>query len=127
MFSHPLKAYALFKDIEDRLVGRQVEGTPAALDGKRHATAYFGIVRLVVGDARALGGESESFTQAALDIDAMVQTAVAENSLNPANIEAAIRKAVLPRFFSLTGLDLAKTITEQIVEVTRVGLSREGA
>ena len=56
----------------------------------------------------------------------MVQTAVAENSLNPANVEAAIRKAVLPRlFFALTGLDLARAITDQVVEVTRVGLSRE--
>jgi len=49
----------------------------------------------------------------------MVQTAVAENSLNPANVEAAIRKAVLPRLFSLTGLDLALTITDHVVEITR--------
>jgi type I restriction enzyme R subunit len=125
MFSHPLKQYALFKDVENRIVSKKVEGTPPALDGRRHATAYFGIVRLAVGDEIALGAESESYAQAALDIDGMVQTAVAENSLNPANIEAAIRKAVLPRLFSMTGLDLAKAITEQIVEVTRVGLSRE--
>ncbi len=63
----------------------------------------------------------DSFATAALDIDGMVQTAVAENSLNPANVEAAIRKAVLPRLFALTGLDLARAITDQVVEVTRVG------
>jgi type I restriction enzyme R subunit len=127
LFDHPLKQYALFKDVEDRVADRKVDGTPGALNGKRHATAYFGIIRLAVGDGRTLGPDVDSFAAAALDIDGMVQTAVAENSLNPANVEAAIRKAVLPRLFALTGLDLARSITDQVVEVTRVGLSREAA
>jgi type I restriction enzyme R subunit len=127
LFDHPLKQYAIFKDVEDRVADRKVDGTPGALNGKRHATAYFGIIRLAVGDSRALGPEVDSFAAAAIDIDGMVQTAVAENSLNPANVESAIRKAVLPRLFVLTGLDLARAITDQVVEVTRVGLSREAA
>ena len=127
LFDHPLKQYALFKDVEDRVADRKVEGTPGALNGKRHATAYFGIIRLAAGDTRTLGPDVDSFAAAALDIDEMVQTAVAENSLNPANVEAAIRKAVLPRLFALTGLDLARAITDQVVEVTRLGISREGA
>jgi type I restriction enzyme R subunit len=113
--------------VEDRVADRKVDGTPGALNGKRHATAYFGIIRLAVGDGRTLGPDVDSFAAAALDIDGMVQTAVAENSLNPANVEAAIRKAVLPRLFALTGLDLARSITDQVVEITRVGLSREAA
>lgn len=125
LFDHPLKQYALFKDVEAQVEGMKVDGTPAALNGKRHAAAYFGIIRLAVGDGRVLGPETESFTAAALDIETMVQTAVAENSLNPASVEAAIRKAVLPRLFSLTGLDLARSITNQIVDVTRAGLSRD--
>ena len=72
-----------------------------------------------------LGLDVDSFATAAIDIDSMVRTAVAENSLNPASVEAAIRKAVLPRLFSLTGLDLARAITDQVVEVTRAGLSRD--
>ncbi|MGQ3297343.1 hypothetical protein, partial [Reyranella sp.] len=68
---------------------------------------------------------ADRFAAAALDMDRMVQTAVAENSLNPANVEAAIRKAILPLLFTLTGLDLARSITDQVVEVTRVGLSRD--
>lgn len=127
LFDYPLKQYAIFKDIEERIVERKVEGTPTALHANRHATAYFGIIRLAVGDGRALGVDVDTFATAALDIDGMVQTAVAENSLNPANVEAAIRKAVLPRLFSLTGLDLARSITDQVVEVTRVGLSRDAA
>ena len=127
LFDRPLKQYAIFKDIEEQVAERKVDGTPAALNGKRHATAYFGIIRLAVGDSLALGPDADNFAAAALDIDGMVQTAVAENSLNPANVEAAIRKAILPLLFTLTGLDLARSITDQVVEVARVGLSREAA
>ena len=127
LFDHPLKQYALFKDVDDRVVERKVDDIPGALFGKRHATAYFGIIRMTIGDELALGADVDSFTAAAIDIDDIVQTAVAENSLNPANVEAAIRKAVLPRLFALTGLDLARAITDQVVEVTRVGLAREAA
>ena len=125
LFDHPLKQYALFKDVEEQVGQRKVDGTPSALNGNRHATAYFGIIRLAVGDGLALGPDVDSFTTAAVDIDHIVQTAVAENSLNPASVEAAIRKAVLPRLFSLTGLDLARAITDQVVEVTRAGLTRD--
>jgi type I restriction enzyme R subunit len=124
LFDHPLKQYAIFTGLEKQVAEREVEGTPSALIGNRHASAYFGIIRLAVGDSRALGPDVESFAVAALDIAGMVQTAVAENSLNPANVEAAIRKSVLPRLFSLTGLDLARAITDQLVEVTRAGLSQ---
>ena len=43
-----------------------------------------------------------------LAIDAVVRHAVAENSLNPQNIEAAIRKGLLPRLFDPMGLDRGK-------------------
>lgn len=94
------------------------------LAGHRHASAYFGIIRLEIGDELAKGDEQEEFIQAALDMEKSVESAIAENSLNPANIEAAIRKALLPRLFGLTGLDKAKVITEKVVEVTRIGLAR---
>ena len=51
---------------------------------------------------------------------------MAENSLNPQNIETAIRKALLPRLFGLMGLERAKDVIEQVIQVTRVGLSRGG-
>lgn len=66
------------------------------------------------------------YVAAALDMESAVRDAVAEHSLNPQNIEAAIRKALLPRLFSLTGLDKAKIITERIVEITRIGIARGG-
>ena len=83
-------------------------------------------MRLEIGDAVTNAADQAEFVRAALDMEKFVECAIAENSLNPANIEAAIRKALLPRLFGLTGLDMAKIITEKIIEITRVGLARGG-
>ena len=111
-------------EIEGLPVVKSIDDLPKRLAGHRHANAYFGIIRLEIGDELAKGDEQEEFIQAALDMEKSVESAIAENSLNPANIEAAIRKALLPRLFGLTGLDKAKVITEKVVEVTRIGLAR---
>ena len=50
MFDHPLKQYALFKDFEEQVKSRQPPGTPDLLADKPHARAYFGVLRLVLGD-----------------------------------------------------------------------------
>lgn len=126
MFEHPGKQYALFKDLEQRVAGRKVEGVPERITANRHAAAYFGLFRLVLGDDKVLAGAVNHFEDLALAIDRIVNDAIAENSLNPHNIEAAIRKALLPLLFSEVGLDHAKAITERVVEVVRVGLSRGG-
>ena len=124
LFDHPYKQYILFKDLEEKLASKSIDDLPKRLEGHRHASAYFGIIRLEIGDAVANGDEQEEFIRAALGMEKSVESAIAENSLNPANIEAAIRKALLPRLFGLIGLDKAKVITEKVVEVTRVGLGR---
>src|SRR3546814_15209401 len=85
--------------------------------------SYFGIIRLEMGGAAVNGDEQEEFIRAALAMETSVESAIAENSLNPANIEAAIRKALLPRLFVLTGLDKAKVLHGRIVDVTRIGLA----
>lgn len=124
MFDHPGKQYALFKDLEDQVANRKVEGVPDGIAGNRHAAAYFGVFRLVLGDDEVLAASIDRFEELALAINRIVNDAIAENSLNPHNIEAAIRKALLPLLFSEVGLDHAKAITERVVEVVRVGLSR---
>jgi type I restriction enzyme, R subunit len=124
LFEHPFKQYALFKDVEEQVQSRRVDGAPRELEASKPASAYFGIMRLVSGDAKVLGANREACINMARDIERAVQTAVAENSLNPQNIEAAIRKALLPMLFSLLGLDDAKQVIEHVVTVTRVGLAR---
>jgi type I restriction enzyme R subunit len=124
MFDHPGKQYALFKDLEDQVAGRQVGGLPDAIAANRHAAAYFGLFRLVVGDGDVLGSASAIFEELAIAIDQIVTDSIAENSLNPHNIETAIRKALLPRLFGEIGLDHAKAMADRVVEVVRLGLSR---
>lgn len=127
MFDHPLKQYALFKSFEEKLDARATPGVPDALADNLHAKAYFGAIRLVLGDEAfaALSSELvESHVQRALAMDAVVRDAVAENSLNPQNIEAAIRKGLLPLLFGSLGLDNAKQVVEQVIQITRIGLSK---
>ncbi|MEO8297352.1 MAG: HsdR family type I site-specific deoxyribonuclease [Burkholderiales bacterium] len=127
MFDHPLKQYALFKSFEEQVTSRATPGTPDELATNPHAKAYFGAIRLVLGDDSFAALESqavERLVQQSLAIDTMVKDAVAENSLNPQNIEAAIRKGLLPLLFGSLGLDNAKQVVEQVIQITRIGLSK---
>lgn len=127
MFDHPLKQYALFQAFAQQLESRMTPGVPEALADKPHAKAYFGAIRLVLGEDAfaALSTEAmDALVHQALDMDTLVRDAVAENSLNPQNIEAAIRKGLLPQLFGTLGLDNAKQVVEQVIQITRVGLSK---
>ncbi|MFM9967440.1 MAG: type I restriction endonuclease subunit R [Burkholderiales bacterium] len=130
MFNHPVKQYALFRNFEARLDSRDklgVPGIPDAFSGNRHARAYYGAIRLVLGDdAFSTLDElaQRHYVEEAIALDRIVRDAIAENSLNPQSIETAIRKGVLPRLYKRMGLDNAKAVIEQIVQITRVRLSR---
>lgn len=127
MFDHPLKQYALFQTFEQQLESRATPGVPDVLADKPHAKAYFGAIRLVLGDDTfaSLKGEAvDSLVQQALAMDIVVRDAVAENTLNPQNIESAIRKGLLPLLFGTLGLDNAKLVVEQVIQITRAGLSK---
>jgi type I restriction enzyme R subunit len=106
---------------------RKMPGVPDAFDDKPQARAYFGAMRLVLGDEAFAGlGEAgqRQYVDEAIALEQIVRDAIAENSLNPQNIESAIRKNVLPRLFGRMGLENAKAVVEQIIQITRVGLSR---
>jgi type I restriction enzyme R subunit len=127
MFDHPLKQYALFKEFEEKLDARETPGVPDAFGGNRHAQAYYGAIRLVLGEetfAGMDGAAQQQIVDQALETDRVVRNAIAENSLNPQNIESAIRKGLLPHLFSMVGLENAKSVVEQVIQITRVGLSR---
>jgi type I restriction enzyme R subunit len=65
--------------------------------------------------------KGEQLIEEAFEIDKVVNRAVAENSLNPAGIEQDVRKSLLPRLFSLVGLDKAKEILDEVVQILRNG------
>jgi type I restriction enzyme R subunit len=124
MFDHPLKQYALFRKFEERVEYHDVGGIPDAFGDNHPARAYFGAFRLALGAAVEGGDASRAYVDEAFKIDAVVRSAVAENSLNPQNIEAAIRKALLPRLFERMGMDKTKEVIELVIQIARIGLSR---
>lgn len=70
----------------------------------------------------------DKWVKQAFTIDSIVDSAVAEHSINPQNIEAEIRKKLLPLMFNEckaigAGSNQAKTIVEAIVQIVRIGLS----
>lgn len=130
LFEHPLKQYMLFREFEEQVQQRQLNEIPNVFAGNRHAQAYFGVFKKVLPEALALVDQQaqDKWVRLAFDIDEVVETSVAENSISPQNIEADIRKKLLPRMFQECkavgcGMDQAKKIVEMIVQITRVGLN----
>ncbi|MGQ0800254.1 MAG: type I restriction endonuclease subunit R [Pseudomarimonas sp.] len=127
LFDHPAKQYALFRAFERNLLARDVKGIPAALADNAHARAYFGTFRLALGAdgvSEAPPEERDAWVADALAIDAAVDRAVAEHSLNAQDIEASIRQSLLPRLFKRFGMDKTREIIELVLQIVRVGLSR---
>ncbi|MDN2659659.1 type I restriction endonuclease subunit R [Neptunomonas sp. CHC150] len=130
LFDHPLKQYMLFREFEEQVQDRRLNDIPDAFAGNRHAQAYFGVFKKVLPEALAVLDQQvqDKWVKVAFEINQAVETSVAENSINPQNIEADIRKKLLPRMFQECkaiggGMDQAKKIVEMIVQITRVGLN----
>ena len=101
---------------------RDVPDLPvSAFDGNKHAQAYYGAFKLVLGKAfDTLEAEKgDQLVEEAFEIDKVVNRAVAENSLNPVGIEQDVRKNLLPRLFSLVGLDKAKAVLDEGAPILR--------
>jgi len=129
-FEHPLKQYMLFREFEEQVQDRRLDDIPDAFSGNRHAQAYFGIFKKILPEAFSITDQQvqDKWVQLAFDVDQSVINSVAENSISPQNIEAEIRKKLLPRMFQECksiggGMDQAKKIVEMIVQITRVGLN----
>ena len=131
MFDAPVKQYILFADFEQEVKDRKIADVPNDFmddAGKlnKHAQAYFGLFKHLF--------DSELLTEKALDndklvaltfsIDEVVNNAVAEYSINPAEIENAIHMKLLPLLFADLGLDNAQKLIEEVLKITRLGLAR---
>ena len=129
LFEHPLKQYLLFHEFEQQVQQRRLNEIPEILNTNRHAQAYFGVFKQLVPQVFAVADEqvTDKWVKLAFEIDTVVSQAVAEHSINPQNIEAEIRKQLLPRLFQQckavgAGMDQAKKMVEMVVQITRVGL-----
>ncbi|EKP0297331.1 type I restriction endonuclease subunit R [Aeromonas veronii] len=130
LFEHPLKQYMLFREFEEQVQERRLSDIPDAFAGHRHAQAYFGVFKKVLPEVFAIADSQvqDKWIKLAFEIDTVVDASVAEHSINPQNIEAGIRKQLLPRMFQEckaigSGMEQAKKIVEMVVQITRVGLS----
>ncbi|MCP4586141.1 type I restriction endonuclease subunit R [Pseudoalteromonas sp.] len=131
MFDAPVKQYILFADFEQEVKERQIVDMPDEFvddSGKlnKHAQAYFGLFKHLF-DANFLNEKSldnDKLVALAFSIDDVVNTAVAEYSINHAEIENAIHMKLLPLLFAELGLDNAQKLIEEVLKITRLGLSR---
>ncbi|MBA3979649.1 MAG: DEAD/DEAH box helicase [Alcanivorax sp.] len=130
LFDHPLKQYMLFREFEGKVEARKLDEIPDAFAGNRHAQAYFGIMKKVLPEAFQIQDQQvqDKWVRLSFMMDELVEQSVKENSINPQNIEASIRKGLMPVMFKEckavgAGMDQARKIVEWVVQVTRVGLS----
>ncbi|WP_462166718.1 hypothetical protein [Pseudoalteromonas sp. GB43] len=132
MFDAPVKQYMLFADFEQEVKERKVKGMPSEFtdtDGKlnKHAQAYFGLFKQLFEKDTHTGSDidEDKLVKHAFDIDEVVKTAVAEFSINPSEIENAISVKLLPMLFADFGIENAQKLIEEVLKITRLGLSRQ--
>lgn len=129
LFDHPLKQYMLFREFEEKVETRKLAELPDSFNGNRHAQAYYGVFKKMIPSGfQNLQEGQQDWIDISFTVDELVSVAVAENSINPQNIEAEIRKKLLPLIFKECkaigeGMNQAKGIVELIVQITRVGLN----
>lgn len=131
MFDAPVKQYILFADFEQEVKDRKVADVPNDFvddSGKlnKHAQAYFGLFKHLF-DAEFLTEkalDNDKLVALAFSIDAVVNDAVAEYSINPVEIENAIHMKLLPILFTEVGLDNAQRLIEEVLKITRLGIAR---
>ncbi|HKM15619.1 MAG TPA: type I restriction endonuclease subunit R [Marinospirillum sp.] len=129
LFEHPLKQYMLFHEFEEQVQERRLDDIPDAFADNRHAQAYFGVFKKILPETFAVVDQQiqDKWIELAFEVDQAVVTSVTENSINPQNIEADIRKKLLPLMFNQckaigSGMNQAKKIVEMVLQITRVGL-----
>ncbi|MEN8170500.1 MAG: type I restriction endonuclease subunit R [Pseudomonadota bacterium] len=130
LFDHPLKQYMLFREFEEQVENRRLDEIPDRFDDNRYAQAYYGVFKKTLPEVFGIMQDEmhDKWIAMTFKVDEVVNTAVAEHSINPQNIEAEIRKELLPFIFKEcksvgAGMDQAKAIVEMVIQITRVGLN----
>lgn len=126
-FDYPMEQFSLLKELEEKVNNREMDSIPDALKDKAHPRTYYGIMAMKLGEEginKLSDDEYKNIVEESIEIEKIVDNAVSEYSLNPQGIEKAINRELLPRLFKMFGMDVAKEIIEDIIHVTRVGISR---
>lgn len=131
MFDAPVKQYILFADFEQEVKARNVAGMPSAFSDaegnqNKHAQAYYGLFKHLFDTELLSNAELDEvkLVKYAFEIDSVVKKAVAEYSINPAEIENAISMKLLPMLFADLGIENAERFIQEVLQITRLGISR---
>lgn len=131
LFDHPLKQYLLFREFEAQVEARKLSDIPDALAGNKHAQAYYGVFKKELPEVFAVNDAQvqDKWTKLAFEVDTIIVKAVAENSLNPQDIEKAVKTNLLPLLFTAcreigAGMNQVNRIVETIIQILRVGLMK---
>lgn len=125
LFDHPHKQYTMFKDLEDQVAERNTPGVPDRFADQPRAKAYYG---LLLDHLNGKDLNEDDLVAEALHIESVVIDAVQSHSISQGNLEAAIKKALLVRYFNvLGGTDAAYALIEQVLTVVRAGSSKDGS
>lgn len=131
LFDHPLKQYLLFREFEEQVEARKLSDIPDALAVNKHAQAYYGVFKKELPEVFAINDIQvhEKWTKLAFEVDSIIVKAVAENSLNPQDIEKAVKTNLLPLLFTTcreigAGMNQVNRIVETIIQILRVGLMK---
>jgi type I restriction enzyme R subunit len=119
MFDHPNKQYTMFKELEAEVTARNTPGVPDRFADHPRAQSYYGSL---LDHLNGADHTEDVLVAEARHINSTVDNAVQIHSINPGNIEAEIRKSLLPRYFRfLGGLDAANGLIDQIVTIVKAG------
>lgn len=123
LFDHPHKQYTMFKDLETQVADRNTPGVPDRFANQPRAKAYYG---LLLDHLNGQEATEDELVNEALHIESVVMDAVQSHSISPGNLEAAIKKALLVRYFNmLGGTDAAYALIDQVLTVVRAGSSKD--
>lgn len=123
LFDHPHKQYTMFKDLEAQVADRNTPGVPDRFANQPRAKAYYG---LLLDHLNGQETTEDELVNEALHIESVVMDAIQSHSISPGNLEAAIKKALLVRYFNmLGGTDAAYALIDQVLTVVRAGSSKE--
>ncbi|MCU7940205.1 MAG: HsdR family type I site-specific deoxyribonuclease [gamma proteobacterium symbiont of Bathyaustriella thionipta] len=126
MFDAPVKQYILFTDFEEKVKERKIDGMPDVFSDNKHAQAYFGLFKHLF-DTELLNNSNltdSKLTEYAFSIDDVVKTAVAEFSINQAEIENTISMKLLPMLFGDLGIENAERFIQEVLQITRLGIAQ---
>ena len=123
----PLQQYQMLHALEEKIERRQLDGMPETFTRHPSASSYYGLLRLVLGEAHfaaANAAQQSAYVEQALLMDEVVQTALRENTLNHENAETVIRGKLLPKLFLMLGLEHARRVLELVLQIARVRRDR---